>query len=180
MKERRGRTAAAAKVAESAEAAAEAAGAGAGAGATTAEGAAAAEAAGAAEAAVAAAVANAAAASATALAALFTTEEQAVVASAWAHGDGDNNVVCSLATGAGGSSVDVLGMHFGRMRNAWLFDETVNAYMFLLQERDKRLCATTGARPSHFMNSFFFQKVSMSRVMRFQKVSSMHASTFLL
>jgi hypothetical protein len=88
-----------------------------------------------------------------------TAEEQAVVTSAWAHGDGDNNVVCSLAVGAGGSSVDILGKHFGRMRKYWLFDESVNAYMFLLQKRDKLHVTATGCKPSHFMSSFFFEKV---------------------
>jgi len=90
----------------------------------------------------------------------LTTEEEATVQAAWRHGDHDNNVVCSLAAGAGGSSVDILGKHFGRMRSAWLFDESINAYMFLLQERDKRRCAgLPGAIPSHFMSSFFFEKV---------------------
>ena len=56
--------------------------------------------------------------------------------------------------------MDILGRHFGRMRNAWLFDESINAYMFLLQERDRRRCeANPALRPSHFMTSFFFEKV---------------------
>ena len=46
------------------------------------------------------------------------------------------------------------------MRSGWLFDESINAYMFLLQERDRRRCeANPALRPSHFMTSFFFKKV---------------------
>ena len=47
------------------------------------------------------------------------------------------------------------------MPRGWLFDETVNAYMRLLQERDARLCAETEAerKPSFFFSSFFFDKV---------------------
>ena len=82
-----------------------------------------------------------------------------MVADAWDHNDESVTVVCSLPAGAGGSSVDILGKHFGRMRDAWLFDESVNAYMFLLQERDKEWAPKHGAKPSHFMSSFFFTKV---------------------
>ena len=91
----------------------------------------------------------------------LTAAEQVVVAAVWNHGDKDANAVCSLAAGVGGSKVTLLGKHFGRMREGWLFDESVNAYMFLLQERDKKLCAeSAGAKtPSHFMGSFFFEKV---------------------
>jgi sentrin-specific protease 1 len=36
----------------------------------------------------------------------------------------------------------------------------VNAYMFLLQERDARFCLETPGRlPTHFFNSFFFTKM---------------------
>jgi Ulp1 family protease len=101
------------------------------------------------------------------------------VASAWSFGDGDSNVVCSLASGAGGSSVDILGKHFGRLRNAWLFDESVNAYMFLLQERDKRHVAATGAKPSHFMSSFFFEKVRRARVVVNHWNHAIHKSHFM-
>ena len=79
------------------------------------------------------------------MAAPLTTEEDAAVDAAWSHGDGDDNVVCSLAAGAGGSSVDILGKHFGRLRKAWLFDESVNAYMFLLQERERTSVQQTRA-----------------------------------
>ena len=89
----------------------------------------------------------------------LTDAEQAMVAAAWNHNDESETVVCSLPAGAGGSSVDILGKHFGRMRNAWLFDESVNAYMFLLQERDNDWAPKHGAKPSHFMSSFFFEKV---------------------
>jgi len=89
----------------------------------------------------------------------LTDAEQAMVADAWDHNDESVTVVCSLPAGAGGSSVDILGKHFGRMRNAWLFDESGKAYMFLLQERDKEWVPLHGAKPSHFMSSFFFAKV---------------------
>jgi sentrin-specific protease 1 len=46
------------------------------------------------------------------------------------------------------------------MRCAWLFDETINAYMWLLQERDRALCAADPARlPTYFFSSFFFEKL---------------------
>ena len=46
------------------------------------------------------------------------------------------------------------------MRSGWLFDDSINAYMFLLQERDRRRCeANPALHPSHFMTSFFFGKV---------------------
>ena len=46
------------------------------------------------------------------------------------------------------------------MRSRWLFDESINGYMFLLQERDRRRCETNPAlHSSHFMTSFFFEKV---------------------
>ena len=90
----------------------------------------------------------------------LTVAEQAMVDAAWDHNDESENVVCSLPVGAGGSSVAILGKHFGRMRDAWLFDESVNAYMYLLQERDKeRARLHDGAKRSHFMSSFFFAKV---------------------
>ena len=46
------------------------------------------------------------------------------------------------------------------MRCAWLFDATINAYMWLLQQRDHALCAADPARlPTYFFNSFFFEKM---------------------
>jgi Ulp1 family protease len=46
------------------------------------------------------------------------------------------------------------------MRRGWLFDETVNAYMFLLNERDARMCVDEVERkPTFFFSSFFFKKV---------------------
>ena len=89
----------------------------------------------------------------------LTDAEQAIVAAAWNHNDESDNVVCSLPAGAGGSSVDILGKHFSRMRDAWLFDESVNAYMFLLQERDNERARLHRAKRGHFMSSFFFAKV---------------------
>jgi Ulp1 family protease len=47
-----------------------------------------------------------------------------------------------------------------RMRCAWLYDETINAYMWLLQERDKALClADPSRKPTYFFSSFFFEKM---------------------
>jgi len=42
-------------------------------------------------------------------------------------------VVCSLPSGANGSNVHILGKHMFRMRAGWLWDETINTYMWLLQ-----------------------------------------------
>lgn len=74
---------------------------------------------------------------------------------------GENQIVITAPAGAGGSNVDVLGKHTQRLRyEGWLFDEVVNVYMWLLQERDKRLCLGDADRqPSHFFNSFFFEKL---------------------
>ena len=109
----------------------------------------------------------------------LTDAEQAMVAAAWNHNDESGTVVCSLPAGAGGSSVDILGKHFGRMRNAWLFDESVNAYMFLLQERDNDWAPKHGAKPSHFMSSFFFEKVRRARVVVNHWNHAIHKSHFM-
>ncbi len=46
----------------------------------------------------------------------------------------------------------------------WLFDGSVNAYTWLLQERDDRLCAADRQRkPTHFISSYYSDKVSSSR-----------------
>ena len=46
------------------------------------------------------------------------------------------------------------------MRCTWLFDETVNAYMWLLQLRDGALCVADPTRlPTHFFSTFFFEKM---------------------
>jgi len=42
-------------------------------------------------------------------------------------------VVCSLPAGYNGSMVDIVGRQMERMPNGWLFDEIINAYMWLLQ-----------------------------------------------
>ena len=44
-------------------------------------------------------------------------------------------MVCSVTAGAGNSNIDILGKHMSRMPNGWLFDETINCYMRLLQVR---------------------------------------------
>ena len=52
-----------------------------------------------------------------------------------------------------------------RMRCAWLYDETINAYMWLLQERDKALClADPSRKPTYFFSSFFFEKMFEGRM----------------
>lgn len=68
---------------------------------------------------------------------------------------GCQSIECSLAVGAAGSSVDIFGKHFARLRAGWLFDEIVNAYFFLLQVRCRRLQRESMV----FFNSFFFTKV---------------------
>ena len=51
--------------------------------------------------------------------------------------------------------------HLYRHQRGWLFDESVNAYMWLLQERDNRSCAVDpGRMHDHFFSSFFFAKVN--------------------
>ena len=83
--------------------------------------------------------------------------------------DADTSVVTSLPSGKCGSAVSILGKHIHRMRpGEWLFDETVNCYMWLLQMRNNERVhlfnksRTEGApekKPSHFFNSFFFKKL---------------------
>ena len=58
----------------------------------------------------------------------------------------------------GGSHVCLL-VSF-RMLDDWLFDETINAYFWLLQLRDNALCAADSTRlPTHFFTTFFFEKL---------------------
>lgn len=46
------------------------------------------------------------------------------------------------------------------MEDGWLMDETINSYIWMLQQRDKELCRLDPNRkPTHFFNSFFFAKV---------------------
>ena len=83
--------------------------------------------------------------------------------------DADTSVVTSLPSGKCGSAVSILGKHIHRMRpGEWLFDETVNCYMWLLQMRNNERVhlfnksRTEGApekKPSHFFNSFFFKRL---------------------
>jgi len=102
---------------------------------------------------------------------LASEEEAGRVRAAWRHGDGDENVVVCLPAGIGGSSVDILGKHMGRMRGGWLFDESVNAYMWMLQQRDKELCLADSSRgPTHFFNSFFFEKMFESGEYKYASV----------
>jgi hypothetical protein len=83
---------------------------------------------------------------------------------AWAVPETSLRVAVSLPAGAGGSTVPILDKHLYRHRDGWLFDESVNAYMWLLQQRDDRLCAADRQRkPVHFFSSYFFGKVNPSR-----------------
>lgn len=90
----------------------------------------------------------------------FTDEEMSLTEASWSHGHESEHVVVSLPSGAGRSLVPILGQHMHRMREGWLVDETINGYMFLLQERDRALCQQDPERlPSHFFSSFFFSKM---------------------
>ena len=46
------------------------------------------------------------------------------------------------------------------MRCGWLFDETINVYMWLLQQRDNAWVAQDpqNRKPTYFPLSFFFEK----------------------
>ena len=78
----------------------------------------------------------------------------------------DTSVVVALPAGARGVAVNILGKHICRMRTgAWLVDEVINAYMWLLQMRSNegvyqwnqsRPGDAPAKKPSHFFNSFFF------------------------
>lgn len=47
------------------------------------------------------------------------------------------------------------------MRSGWLFDETINMYMWLLQQRDNAWVAEDPQtrKPTYFSSSFFFEKM---------------------
>jgi Ulp1 family protease len=47
------------------------------------------------------------------------------------------------------------------MRCGWLFDETINMYMWLLQQRNNAWVAQDpqNRKPTYFYSSFFFEKV---------------------
>ena len=92
----------------------------------------------------------------------LTEREAHAVQETWNYSErwGFNEVVCTLAAGAGFSLVGIRGKHFDRLRSGWLFDETVNGYLYLLSERDARICAEQPGRwPTHFFSSFFFVKM---------------------
>jgi len=73
-------------------------------------------------------------------------DQEAIVREAWDHSERDVSVVCSLPSGIGGALVDILGKHMSRMPGGWLFDETINNYMWLLQERDAKRLAEAQAQ----------------------------------
>jgi hypothetical protein len=63
--------------------------------------------------------------------------------------------------GVKGSTVHILDMHIRRMQSGWLFDENINADMWLLQQQEDALCAVDRTRrPSLFLNSYFFVNVT--------------------
>ena len=82
--------------------------------------------------------------------------------SAWKC-DADAPVV-TLPCGAGGSDVVLRGCSFQRLADPqWLDDELVNAYMYLLSEREARMCARDSHRkPNLFFTSAFFWRVLQS------------------
>ena len=97
-------------------------------------------------------------------------EHQQEVAAVWdeaRQGGAEENldVAVELPAGASGSTVAVLGKHMFRMRpGEWLYDEAINMYMWLLQGRDAHRVLLANERgdskkPSHFFNSFFFEKL---------------------
>ena len=71
------------------------------------------------------------------------------------------DAVITAPAGAGGSDITLYGKHMARLEpGGWLFDETVNVYMYLLQMHDEKLCRDEPTRlPSHFFNSYMFEKM---------------------
>ena len=129
----------------------------------------------------------------------LTLSQQAEAMALWDQPDSDSNVavVLRLPAGAAGSIVEVLGKHMARMApGKWLFDETLNCYMWLLQTRDDERVGELneglgdGDEPnkfSHFFNSFFFAKLLESgrpnhkSVKRFaKKITSVSGNVFKL
>jgi len=105
----------------------------------------------------------------------LTEREAHAVQETWdySEGWGFDEVVCTLAAGAGFSLVGIRGKHFDRLRSGWLFDETVNGYLYLLSERDARICAGQPGRwPTHFFSSFFFAKIFVSDEYSYGSVKS--------
>ena len=74
---------------------------------------------------------------------------------------GDAGIV-SLASGAGGSSVDISARHFCRLKpRCWLTDEIVNVLMSIFRaENSAAVASVTARRRSHFFSSFFLQRIA--------------------
>ena len=71
-----------------------------------------------------------------------------------------SEVVIVLTVGANGASLSILVKHMARMESGWLYDETVNAFLYLLREREALLCRLDTTRTSiFFYNSYFFEKL---------------------
>jgi hypothetical protein len=95
-----------------------------------------------------------------ALIAPLSASDRLAVQKTWNVPEHSRRIVASSASGAGGSLVHVLDMHMWRMRCGWLYDECINAYMWLLQRQDNELCDRDQTRRRcHFFSSFFFDKV---------------------
>mmetsp|Transcript_71770 Transcript_71770/g.140782 ORF Transcript_71770/g.140782 Transcript_71770/m.140782 type:complete len:202 (+) Transcript_71770:456-1061(+) len=71
-----------------------------------------------------------------------------------------SEVVVVLTVGANGASLSILAKHMARMESGWLYVETVNAFLYLLREREALLCRLDTTRTSNcFYNSYFFEKL---------------------
>jgi Ulp1 family protease len=74
-------------------------------------------------------------------------------------------VVFNRPIGTDESKVALLGKHVCRLiPDGWLYDEAINMYMWLLQCRSNKrtIMANSngkGAKPSHYFNSYFIQKL---------------------
>ncbi len=82
------------------------------------------------------------------------------VLKAWAMPEHSLKVAATLPAGAGGSKEEILDKHLYRHRRGWLLGESADAYMWLLQERESRLCAADRHRkPAYFFSSNIFEKI---------------------
>ena len=90
----------------------------------------------------------------------LTTAELDEVRAACDVSEESQRVVASFPGGVGGSTVHLLDRHFSRHKDGWLFDETLNALMHYLGERDRMLCQADPTRsPCLFFSTFFMEKV---------------------
>eukprot|EP00615_Pteridomonas_danica_P000957 CAMPEP_0114368330 /NCGR_PEP_ID=MMETSP0101-20121206/30747_1 /TAXON_ID=38822 ORGANISM="Pteridomonas danica, Strain PT" /NCGR_SAMPLE_ID=MMETSP0101 /ASSEMBLY_ACC=CAM_ASM_000211 /LENGTH=546 /DNA_ID=CAMNT_0001518441 /DNA_START=1219 /DNA_END=2860 /DNA_ORIENTATION=- len=79
----------------------------------------------------------------------------------------DGEVVASLPCGAGDAEVDILGQDLRRLQpGIYLNDEIVNAYMYLVHERNKKLLLKNSDETIHkqvvyFYSSYFMNKLAL-------------------